>query len=99
MLAGHNVAFDVAFLKRLYRLAGVSYPDFYSHRLLDTASLGLFFILSGHLPSGVAKSDELFAYFQIPFDRDRRHSALGDARATAQLINAFLKMARDKNEK
>lgn len=95
LLAGHNVAFDVAFLKRLYRLAGVHYPAFYSHRLLDTAALGLFFILSGHLPSGVAKSDELFGYFQIAFGRNRRHSALGDARATAELINAFLKMATD----
>ncbi len=96
LLAGHNVAFDVAFLKRLYRLAGVNYPAFYSHRLLDTAALGLFFILSGDLPSGVAKSDELFGYFQIAFGRNRRHSALGDARATAELINAFLKMARDR---
>lgn len=94
LLAGHNVSFDVAFLQRLYRLAGKEYPAFYSHRLLDTATLGLFFILSGDLPTGVAKSDELFSHFQISFGADRRHSALGDARATAELINAFLRLAK-----
>lgn len=96
-LAGHNVAFDVAFLKRLYRLAHEEFPSFYSHRILDTASLGLFFILSGDLPSGSATSDKLFSYFQIPFTHDNRHSALGDARATAELINEFLKLLKSKN--
>lgn len=96
-LAGHNVAFDVAFLKRLYRLARVRFPSFYSHRVLDTASLGLFFILSGNLPKGSATSDKLFSHFSIPFTQGSRHSALGDARATAQLINEFLKMVKSNN--
>jgi hypothetical protein len=61
--------------------------------LLDTATLGLFFILTGHLPEGIAKSDGLFLHFKIPIGDDR-HSALGDARATARLLNAFLQMAR-----
>lgn len=90
VLAGHNVGFDVGFLKRLYRLAGADYKKRFSHRTLDTASIGLFLILAEMLPTGAASSDELFAFFQIPFGKKERHSALGDARATARLLNGLL---------
>lgn len=90
ILAGHNVGFDVGFLKRLYRLAGRDFARHFSHRTFDTASTGLFLILAGLLPPGAASSDELFGYFKIPFGKKERHSALGDARATARLINSML---------
>jgi DNA polymerase-3 subunit epsilon len=90
VLAGHNVGFDVAFLKRLYRLAGADYSKRFSHRTLDTASVGLFLILAQILPAGAASSDELFGCFGIPFGKKERHSALGDARATARMINELL---------
>ena len=38
VLVGHNVAFDVGFLKRLCRLAGSDFPAQFSHRMLDTAA-------------------------------------------------------------
>jgi DNA polymerase III epsilon subunit-like protein len=90
VIAGHNVTFDVGFLKRLYRLADADYSRQFSHRTLDTAAIGLFMILADILPNGAASSDELFKHFQVPFGQNERHSALGDARATATLINAML---------
>jgi DNA polymerase III subunit epsilon len=90
VLAGHNVGFDVGFLKRLYRLANANFSKRFSHRTLDTASVALFMILAEVLPPGAASSDELFGFFKIPFGKKERHSALGDARATARLINAML---------
>lgn len=90
-VAGHNVDFDVTFLKRLYRLAGREYGRTFSHRHLDTASVLRFLSIAGYLPLESAASNDAFEYFQIPFDEVyRRHSALGDARAAALLFTKLL---------
>ncbi len=34
--AGHNVAFDIAFLRRLYRMAGRDFPPDFAHPTIDT---------------------------------------------------------------
>lgn len=93
-IAGHNVAFDVAFLRRLYRLAGRNYEKVFSHRLLDTASIIQFLALAGKIPLGEASSDEAFRYFGIAIPNQQRHTALADARATVELLNALLQMVK-----
>ena len=91
-LVGHNVHFDIGFVQRLYRLGGGAYERRYSHRVLDTASVLALLILARRLPPAVASSDGAFEYFGI---RGReRHTALGDALATAELLNALLTLAR-----
>src|SRR5438132_13459472 len=47
VLAGHNVGFDVSFLKRLYRLARCDFEATFSHRTLDTAGILRFLSISG----------------------------------------------------
>ncbi|WP_271068679.1 3'-5' exonuclease [Caulobacter sp. NIBR1757] len=94
VLAGHNVNFDVSFLKRLYRLAGQSFDERFSHRVLDTASVIRFLSLSGQLPLWDSNSTSAFEYFGIsPPGRDR-HTALGDAVATASLLTNLVRIAR-----
>ena len=48
-LVGHNVAFDIAFIKRLYRHAGLesAYKDDFRDRAMDSCSILEFLMLSG----------------------------------------------------
>jgi len=87
ILAGHNVAFDIGFLKRLYRLACHDYSLRFSHRSLCTQSgallleqAGLLELPGGSSLEGVAKA------LGVPLDREGGHNALKDARATAQVL-------------
>jgi len=90
VLAGHNVGFDVGFLRRLCRLAGEAFPAVFSHRVLDTASVLRFLALAGHVPAAAVGSSEAFAHMGIRVPVKLRHTALGDARATAELIGQLL---------
>lgn len=90
VVAGHNVGFDVGFLRRLYAIAGGDYETQFSHRTLDTASVIRFLTLAGVLPLSTASSDDAFNYFGITFEAGARHTALGDALATARLLNKLL---------
>ncbi len=92
MVLGHNLAFDVAFLRRLYRLAERSFPREFSHRTVDTHSLLWALSRQGRLPPGVCSSDAAFAHFGIRVDPALRHTALGDAVATLALAEALLEM-------
>ncbi len=94
LIGGHNVSFDVLFLKRLYRLARRDYKPTFSHRLIDTASVIQLLILAGRLPLERASSDQAFEYFGISVPEGQRHTALGDARATASLLNKLVEMVR-----
>lgn len=92
-LAGHNIGFDIGFLKRLCHHARVDFDTFFSHRSLDTAAVIRFLSLAGVLPLASAGSDEAFAYFGVPFTAGSRHTAVGDARATAHLLNNLIRTA------
>ena len=89
-VAGHNVDFDVRFVKRLFRLAGfeADYAKTFSHRVLDTASIGRFLVLSHRLKLESASSDALFKFFGI--EPVKAHTALDDAWATANLLDCLI---------
>lgn len=93
-LAGHNVDFDVRFVKRLFRLAGCesTYTKTFSHRVLDTAGIGRFLVLARRLKLESSSSDALFTFFGI--QPEKRHSALGDAWATANLLDCLIEVAK-----
>lgn len=94
-VAGHNVGFDIAFLKRLFRLGNSDvYSKLFSHRSLDTASVLKFLQLMGHIPSGKVNSDILFQYCGVVVPEEHRHTALGDAVGTAASLDYLLKKFR-----
>ena len=97
-LAGHNIGFDVAFLKRLYSLASKedSFEELFQHRVVDTSSILSFLIDSGRLPLASPSSDLAFEYFGIRFGVGERHSALGDAAATSTLYDRMLAIVRQE---
>lgn len=90
VLVGHNVGFDIGFLRRLCRLAGAPFPVIFSHRSLDTASVLRFLSLTGIVPSSAVASTEAFAYLGVRVPEELRHTALGDARATAELLTRLV---------
>jgi DNA polymerase-3 subunit epsilon len=96
-VAGHNVPFDVGFIKRLYTLAGEDYDKTFSYRVLDTMTLALALDQVGRLP-GLRSTglDGLCSRFGINIRGSAaRHNALEDARATAKLLTKLLDMVRD----
>jgi DNA polymerase-3 subunit epsilon len=93
-LAGHNASFDVDFLKRLYSFTEYKYRELFSHRILDTAGIIRFLILAGKIPLKGAGADAAFEFFQIKVEEGERHTALGDARATAELLSRAIDLIR-----
>jgi DNA polymerase-3 subunit epsilon len=92
MVVGHNVAFDVAFLRRLYAMANAPFPSDFSHRTVDTHTLLWALVAQGKLPARVRGSDSAFAHFDIAPPAALRHTALGDAVATRDLVECLLEL-------
>ncbi|AKC83369.1 hypothetical protein IMCC26134_12330 [Verrucomicrobia bacterium IMCC26134] len=93
-LVGHNIAFDVGFLRRFFLLGNMCYDDYFSHRLVDTAAILKFLQLAGRISLDSQSSSAAFAYFDIKFQQCQRHTALADARATAALFNEMLRLSK-----
>ncbi len=89
IVCGHNVTFDIGFLKRLYRLADRPWPTRLGHRTVDTHALIWALTAAGKLPP-LPGSDAAFAHFDITPPPELRHTALGDAVATRTLLERLL---------
>ncbi|WP_190275202.1 exonuclease domain-containing protein [Collimonas fungivorans] len=87
---GHNVGFDVAFLRKLAFLAAKDEIVGLSHRALDTHTILHLLFLKGAIPASAVKSDGAFEYFGIDIPEKQRHTALGDAIATRKLFFKLL---------
>lgn len=84
---GHNVGFDVAFLRRLAFLGGREQLAGLSHRAVDTHTLLYTLALQGLIPNEAVTSDGAFKHFGVKVDDKSRHTALGDAQATKELVS------------
>lgn len=88
ILGGHNVAFDVGFIKRLFHICNRdrNYP--FSYRTVDTVSVARFLAHCGIINTDMFNMKNLCDYFGI--EVKGYHTALGDALATAELYNKML---------
>ena len=89
-LVGHNVAFDIGFIRRLYMLANEEFSQDFRERAIDTCSILQFLIISGKIKSERASADVLFESAGVFIPEEERHTAMGDALATAFSIDKFL---------
>ena len=89
-LAGHNVGFDIRFTRYLFESQKYNFDDYFSHRSIDTSSILHYLYWSGKLSSKIVGSSEAFKHFNI--EVQGRHTALGDAIATAQLFNKLIRI-------
>jgi DNA polymerase III subunit epsilon len=88
VLVGHNVSFDKSFLLSEYSRIGCVLPDMPTLCTLELSSRFVPYLRSHRLAN-------CCAHFGIPFGTS--HEALSDARATAQLFNTCLDLARRRN--
>ncbi|MXY31203.1 MAG: 3'-5' exonuclease [Gemmatimonadetes bacterium] len=91
-VVGHNVGFDVAFLRQLAFRAGLDEVPLISHRVIDTHTILYLLHLSGVIPEGALSSDGAFRHFDIRPPASARHTAIGDALATRELFMRVLKL-------
>ena len=89
-LVGHNISFDVGFIKRLYRFAQMDYYADFRDRAIDTASILSFFMIAGKIKGNRASADVLFEATDTKIEIEDRHTAKGDAIATAKAIDALI---------
>lgn len=87
---GHNIGFDVSFLRRLAFLGGRDQLAGLSHRAIDTHTLLYLLALQGKAPESATNSDGAFKHFGINIEENARHTALGDAKATRELLLRLL---------
>ncbi len=87
-IGGHNIQFDVAFLKKLFRDQNRSFERLFSHRMIDTFSILKFLNDAGKIKLETITSASAFKHFGIKVEG--RHSALGDAVATAKLYERLI---------
>ena len=90
LIAGHNISFDLAFIRRLYRVAQRPLPSAFSHRSIDTHTLLWALAAVGRLPKEACSSDGAFRHFDVAPPQELRHTALGDAVATRALLERLL---------
>lgn len=86
VIVAHNAPFDMAFLRRQAKDSGLVWD----HPILDTVLLSA--VLFGASESHTL--DAICARLGIEIPALRRHTALGDARATAQALCRMLPMLR-----
>ena len=91
-LAGHNVQFDINFLRLFFTGNYEDFSKYFSHRIIDTSSILYYLYLTGYIKYRATSSDEAFELFEIKVKN--RHTALGDALATAKLFNKLLYLTR-----
>ena len=95
ILAGHNVAFDYYFLKKLANLNNAHLPRKVSHRLLDTHSLLMFLYFIGKVPNGARNLSGAINHLDIDLPKESRHTARGDVTATKMLLRKLLRVDPD----
>jgi DNA polymerase III epsilon subunit-like protein len=85
MLMGHNIGYDVSFLQRLFRLAGVldAYNTIFNYRTIDTPSIKRFLVEAGYAKEG-----------ELELEPTTPHDALSDAIATGKLYQKMQRLVR-----
>jgi DNA polymerase-3 subunit epsilon len=91
-LAGHNVHFDIDFLKRFFVLNNKDFSQYFSHRVIDTSSILHYLYLAGRIKHKAVSSDEAFGLFDIKVEG--RHTAIGDTIATAKLFTKLIELSQ-----
>lgn len=87
IVAGHHTAFDVGFIRRLFELAGREVP-ISTFRSVDTQTLLFQEFCRGKLPQEALGLSAACDHYCI--QHEGRHTALGDARATRELLVRLL---------
>lgn len=91
VICGHNINFDIRFIKELYNKVGEDYEQYISYRSLDTASIFRFLTIAGKFGAKQVNSlDDAIKYFNLTFNN--RHTAMGDIEKTIEIFNKLIEI-------
>lgn len=93
-LVGHNVGFDLSFLKQLIHLAKGRWYEKLTYRTLDTYSMSYALSKSKVINLRKYDSDHLFKTFNITLSDTERHTSLGDAYAVKYLYKRMISLPK-----
>ncbi len=88
ILVGHNAAFDLAFVNAAVERSGIKRNPFHPFSCFDTATLG-------GVAYGQTVLSRIAAAAGLQWDSDAAHSAIYDARLTAQVFCGIVNQFRD----
>lgn len=89
VIAGHNINFDIAFLKAFLKNNFIDWAKHFGYRTIDTMTLLMFVYLQGKTEGRrLGKLDDAIIHFGL--DPEERHTALCDARVTTRLFEKLL---------
>lgn len=101
VLAGHNTNFDLSFLKaklRKYNING--FDQAVSHKVVDTATIGRFLVMSGVLPENTKISlKDLAIACDVEYDATKHHNAEYDVDLTTKLLFKMIDMVNHGKNK
>lgn len=88
-LIGHNIGFDIAFLRKIAFQGGRDELAGISHRAVDTHTLLYLLKIENRIPVEATTSGGALKHFGIDVPPWERHTALADARATRELVTCI----------
>lgn len=92
-IAGHNVNFDISFLKKLFERNFFDWNKYFGYRTIDTMTLLFFVFLQGKTgTTRLGKLDDALLFFEIKLSEEERHTALGDIVATVSVFEKLLRL-------
>lgn len=93
---GHNIAFDINFIKGSGLLTEDEYNDYFTYNTIDTISIARYLKLTGDLPKRQSLSlQNLCNFYKLSSNKDNFHTAEYDIEMTVQLLRKF-KSINDK---
>ncbi|MGL4653851.1 3'-5' exonuclease [Cetobacterium sp.] len=84
ILAGHNISFDISFLKQIFNEK--EFLEIFSYRSIDTASILKYISIKKNL--SLNSLDDAIKYYNLKIEK--RHTALDDAVVTAEIFTKLL---------
>ena len=95
VLCGHNIGFDVSFLRAAYDRLGRPYP--YDYHTVDVWSVAFFLFSANGLKAPDYRLDTLAALYGI--ERSRKHDALEDVQITTAILRHLYRSALESSLK
>jgi DNA polymerase III epsilon subunit-like protein len=99
-LVGHNLQFDVGFIKRLFKHANkpALFNKIFSYKMIDTMQLIQVMRLADRVTIPSVSLNDSCAAYTITIRTEERHNATEDAKATAILLAKIIEEIKTKGD-
>lgn len=95
ILGGHNISFDIDFLRVYYKKFKLNFEKRYSHKKIDTVTILYFLYLNGIIQEQYLSLDKFIKKYNI--ESNERHTALADAKISTKIFNQSLELIKKRS--